>query len=90
VSSDVIAQFVASLRALYFSTMGAALIFLVGCAMSSLAPKPLFIEDQTFFEGFRIAVERQGLVFVLAGAVFGCLYWLVSERTLRVSTMQSE
>src|ERR1700727_3528425 len=67
----------------------AALIFLVGCAMSSLAPKPLFIEDQTFFEGFRIAVERQGLVFLLAGAGFGCLYWLVSERALRVSTMQA-
>ena len=75
---------------LYFSTMGAALTFLVACAMSSLAPKPLFIEDQTFLEGFRIAVERQGIVFLVAGAVFGYVYWLVTERSLPVSTTQPE
>jgi hypothetical protein len=78
------------LRALYFSAMGAALTFLAACAMSSLAPKPLFIEDQTFFEGFRIAVERQGVVFLVAGAVFGCVYWLVGERSLPVCTTQSD
>ena len=77
------------LGALYFSTMGAALTFLAACAMSSLAPKPLFIEDQTFFEGFKIAVERQGVVFLVAGAVLGCVYWLVTERSLPVSTTQS-
>lgn len=78
------------LGALYFSVMGASLTFLAACAMSSIAPKPLFIEDQTFFEGFRIAVERQGVIFFVAGAVFGCIYWLVSERSLPISTVQSE
>ena len=78
------------LQALYFSAMGAVLVFLAGCAMSSLAPKPLFIEDQTFFEGFRIAVERQGLVFFFAGAVLGSVYWLVSERSLSAPTTRSE
>jgi hypothetical protein len=74
-------SWVSRLRAVYFSVTGATLLFLAGCAMSSLAPKPLFIEDQTFLEGFRIAVERQGVAFVFAGAVFGLVYWLVSEKT---------
>ena len=75
--------------ALYFSALGAALTFLVGCTMSSLVPKPLFIEDQTFLEGFRIAVERQGVVFLVAGTVFGCVYWRVAERSRPISTTQS-
>jgi hypothetical protein len=80
----------ARFEGLYFSAMGAALTFLAACAMSSLAPKPLFIEDQTFLGGFRIAVERQSVVFLVSGAVFGCVYWLVTERSLPVSTTQPE
>jgi hypothetical protein len=41
----------------YFTLAGAILIFVIGCVMSSLTPKPLFIEDQTFFEGVLIAVK---------------------------------
>jgi len=36
---------------LYFTFVGAILVFVLGCLISSLMPKPLFIEDQTFFEG---------------------------------------
>lgn len=64
---------------LYFTFLGAILVFVLGCLISSLMPKPLFIEDQTFFEGVIIAVKRQGICFALAGSVFGASYWFVSE-----------
>jgi hypothetical protein len=64
----------------YFLTLGAALMILLGCTASSLAPKPLFIEDQTFFEGFVIALQRQGICLLLTGLVFGLTYWCLSER----------
>lgn len=38
--------------AAYFACAGALLMILVGCAVSSVSPKPLFVEDQTFLEGF--------------------------------------
>jgi hypothetical protein len=63
--------------------LGAALTILFGCASSSLAPKPLFIEDQTFLEGFVIAFQRQGVCFLLAGLLFGATYWYLSERGRR-------
>lgn len=64
----------------YFLTFGAALTILLGCAASSLAPKPLFIEDQTFSEGFVIALQRQGVCLLLTGLLFGVTYWYLSER----------
>jgi hypothetical protein len=64
----------------YFSVNGAVLAFVIGCAAASLAPKPLFIEDQTFLEGAKIAAERQGISFILAGATFGLSYWFFNER----------
>jgi hypothetical protein len=67
---------------LYFTLVGAVLIFVIGCLMSSLIPKPLFIEDQTFFEGLLVAVKREGICFVLAGSVFGASYWFLCERHL--------
>lgn len=66
--------------AAYFTCVGALLMFLVGCAASSLSPKPLFIEDQTFFEGALIAVERQGICLTLAGMIVGLGYWFLAER----------
>jgi len=65
---------------MYFSLIGAATTFAIGCATSSLAPKPLFVEDQTFREGFLIAAQRQGLCLLLTGFVFGLTFWFVSER----------
>jgi hypothetical protein len=64
---------------MYFSLLGAVFTLAIGCAMSSLSPKPLFIEDQTFLEGCMIAVKRQGAGMVLTGLVFGLTFWLVSE-----------
>lgn len=61
-------------------TLGSALTILLGCAASSLAPKPLFIEDQTFLKGFVIALQRQGICLLLAGLLFGVTYWYLSQR----------
>jgi hypothetical protein len=65
---------------MYFSLIGAATTLVIGSGTSSLSPKPLFIEDQTFLEGFIIAVQRQGICLLLTGFVFGVTFWLVSER----------
>ena len=65
---------------IYFSAVGAVSTVVVGCVTSSLAPKPLFIEDQTFLEGTIIAAERQGVCMLLAGLLFGLTYWILSER----------
>ena len=64
----------------FFPIVGAISMFTVGCVMSSLSPKPLFIEDQSFMDGVVIAAERQGLGLLLAGAVFGLANWLLFER----------
>ena len=53
---------------------------LAGSAVSSISPKPLFIEDQTFMQGVLIAIERQGLCLALAGATLGLGYWFLAER----------
>jgi hypothetical protein len=66
--------------ATYFSCAGAILLVILGCAAFSLSPKPLFIEDQTFFEGLLIAIERQRICLLLAGALMGYGYWLIAER----------
>jgi hypothetical protein len=65
---------------LYFCLIGAATTLVIACSTSSLSPKPLFIEDQTFLEGFIIAIERQGVCLLATGVVFGLTFWLVSER----------
>jgi len=72
---------------LYFTFVGAILVSVRGCLISSLMPKPLFIEDQTFFEGVIVAVKRQGICFALAGSLFGASYWFVSERHARANKM---
>jgi hypothetical protein len=66
---------------LYFALSGAVMILLLGCGTSSLAPKPLFVEDQSFIEGFLITAERQGIDLLLTGLVFGLTFWLMSERS---------
>jgi hypothetical protein len=67
----------------YFTFVGAILVLVLGCLISSAMPKPLFIEDQTFTEGVLIAAKRQGICFALAGSVFGASYWFLSERHVR-------
>ena len=64
----------------YFGFAGLLLMILIGCAASSLSPKPLFIEDQTFLQGFLIALERQGVYLALAGLIVGLGYWFLGER----------
>ena len=64
---------------MYFSLIGAATTTVIGCATASLAPKPLFIEDQTFLEGFMIAIQRQGICLMFTGLVFGLTFWFVSR-----------
>jgi len=66
---------------IYFPLIGAATLLVIGCGTSSLAPKPLFIEDQTFLEGFMIALERQGLCLFLCGVLFGVTYWLIASKS---------
>jgi hypothetical protein len=65
---------------IYFSLIGAATTLVIACGTSSLSPKPLFIEDQTFLEGFMVAIERQGICLLATGLVFGLTFWLFSER----------
>lgn len=74
---------------LYFTLVGAILVFVLGCLISSSMPKPLFIEDQTFFEGVIVAIKRQGICFALAGSLFGVSYWFLSERHVRATKMPS-
>jgi membrane-bound ClpP family serine protease len=70
----------------YFTIAGTVLMVLIGCATASISPKPLFIEDQTFFEGVLIALQRQGLCLAFAGAICGLGYWLLAERNVRKSS----
>jgi hypothetical protein len=67
---------------IYFPAVGAFLVFVFGCTLASLAPKPLFIEDQTFLQGAMIAAERQGIVILVAGLAFGASYWFFGERRI--------
>jgi hypothetical protein len=65
----------------YFASAGAFLMLLMGCVASSLSPKLLFIEDQTFLQGFVIALERQGVCLAIMGAIIGLGYWFSAERS---------
>lgn len=64
----------------YFGGFGAVLTLVLGCTVSSLTPKPFFIEDQTFLEGFLIVAQRQGVCLLLAGFILGLTYWSIGER----------
>jgi hypothetical protein len=66
--------------AVYFAVSGSCLTFIIACSVASILPKPMFVEDQTFFEGARIAAERQGLCFFLAGLLLGLTHWSISAR----------
>jgi len=63
----------------YFPALGAILTVGMASMASSLSPKPLFIEDQTFLEGALIALQRQGICYTLAGLLLGFVYWLVTK-----------
>ena len=69
---------------LYFTSVGAILVFVLGCLMFPLMPGPTF-EDPTFFEVLIVTVKLQGICFALAGGVFGASYWFVSERHVRAT-----
>lgn len=69
---------------LYFPGVGAFVLFVLGCTSASLAPKPLFVQDQTFLQGAVIAAEREGIAFLLAGFAFGACYWFFAERQIAV------
>ncbi len=68
-----------SLGALYFACSGALSMILVGCLASSVSPKPFFVEDQTFWEGFLITLERQGSCLALSGMIIAFGYWFLAE-----------
>jgi hypothetical protein len=74
---------------MYFPLIGAGTTMVLGCCTSSLSPKPLFIEDQTFVEGFTIAFQRQGICLLFTGFVFGLTFWLVSERLRHTRSITS-
>lgn len=69
---------------LYFTFVGAILVFVLGCFLSPLMLRPFF-EDPPYFESVITAVQRQGICFALAGGVFGALYWFLSERHVRAN-----
>jgi hypothetical protein len=66
----------------FLACIGALLMVFLGCTSSSLAWKPLFIEDQTFLEGVLVALKRQGVILAFSGATVGFVYWLLAERLL--------
>lgn len=70
---------------IYYAAIGAVSTLVLGCSTSSLAPKPLFVEDQTFFEGAVIAAERQGVCMLLTGLLFGFTFWFLSGRRLQTA-----
>jgi hypothetical protein len=65
---------------IYFPIAGSLLLFVIGCAATSIAPTPLWMEYQTFLQGALIAAQRQGICFFASGLVFGASYWLLGER----------
>jgi hypothetical protein len=64
----------------YFPIAGSLVLFVIACAATSIAPKPLWIEDQTFLQGALIGAQRQGICFLASGLLFGASYWFLSER----------
>ena len=74
---------------LYFPGAGAFVLLVLACASSSLAPKPLFVDDQTFLQGAIMAAQRQGIAYLLAGLAFGACYWFFGERHIPAREQQS-
>jgi hypothetical protein len=71
---------------LYFSTSGAVITLVIGCGTSSLSPKPLFIEDQSFIEGFMITAERQAYSCRTRCQVVLCKRWILVIHRLHSAT----
>lgn len=67
----------------FFIVTATILMVILGCISSSLSWKPLFIEDQTFLEGFVIALKRQGMILAAAGAAAGLGYWHLAEKFIK-------
>jgi hypothetical protein len=63
-----------------FALSGSLLMVLVGCVASSVSPKPLFVENQSFWQGVLITLERQGACLALTGMIIGFGYWFLVER----------
>ena len=66
--------------ALRYVLSGSMWMLVMGCVVSAIAPKPLFVEDQTFWGGVTVTLERQGICFALSGAILGFGYWFLAER----------
>ncbi len=65
---------------IYFPAAGAVLVFVLGCVATSLSPKLLIVEDQTFMQGALVTAQRQGLCLAVCGIVFGVCYWWLDRR----------
>ena len=74
----------------HFALAGASAAFILGCVASSLSPKPLFVEDQSFARGLEIAAQREGLGLFFSGLFGGLIYWSVSERRRWVRGLSSQ
>ena len=62
---------------IYFPAAGALLVFICACAAGSLAPKPFWVDSQTFLEGAALTADRQGVCLLVCGIAFGvCYAWL--------------
>jgi hypothetical protein len=65
---------------IYFPVVAALLVFALGCAISSVMPKPFFVDEQTFLQGALVTARREGICLLLAGIAFGAAYWFFGER----------
>lgn len=74
--------------AVYFALLGGLMMVVAGSVTSSVSPKPLFIEDQTFFGGVLIALQRQGVCLTMAGTIIGLGYWFLGEKRLTERTIR--
>jgi hypothetical protein len=66
---------------IYFPAAGALLVFILGCAAASISPKPLFVDEQTFWEGALLTAQREGLALLIAGIAFGVCYGWLERRS---------
>jgi hypothetical protein len=71
---------------IFFPVAGAVLVFILACVTSALSPKPLFVDEQTFFAGVVITAQRQGFCLAVSGIVFGACYAWLDRRRSSLST----
>jgi len=64
----------------FFMASGSGSAVVAGCIASFLMPKPLFIEDQTFFQVLIIFAERLAPLLFVSGLIGGWTYWFIAER----------